>query len=77
MNEQQLHMINPYSNELRPEQRSNHTFFSRVDAKKKIVPERREQLSCIHFFYSLVLKRKKEENNTKKKDITGRDNIDA
>ncbi len=28
MNEQQLHMINPYSNELRPEQRSNYTFLS-------------------------------------------------
>jgi hypothetical protein len=28
MNEQQLHMINPYSNELRPEQRSSYTFLS-------------------------------------------------
>ncbi len=28
MNEQQLHMINPYSNELRPEQRSSYAFLS-------------------------------------------------
>lgn len=68
MNEQQLHMINPYSNELRPEQRSSYTFslesMLEKKRKKRIVLERREQLNCIplfffFFFFTLVMKKGK------------------
>lgn len=84
MNEQQLHMINPYSNELRLEQRSGSTFLSswcEESAEKNVKQEREKNNNWTVegddlFLFVLQIEREEQKERERKKDITERDNMD-